>query len=262
MARPRRSVGQVERKVYFYRAHAGQDEDGRPRRLELRRALEHVNRLSFASGERYLEAPDGNATCCWIDAPNKVRIANVRRSGLPHVEQAGRLQPLRIPAASGLVEETPVMLLPRNIVGVVFNFYGPRIPRLSTYLAIKAAGICPPVTFEALLRPDVLEQLKRLRDLRLFQLKVRASWATALAEADMDLSRTFEAAARAGGAEEIEVILRPMAYSRGTLAGKLLAATRRVVGLDRLHEEASRFVVRGLDRDTGKVEMLDPKAMG
>ena len=94
------------------------------------------------------------------------------------------------------------MLLPRNIVGVVFNFYGPRIPRLSTYLAIKAA-------------------------------------------------------ARAGGAEEIEVILRPMAYSRGTLAGKLLAATRRVVGLDRLHEEASRFVVRGLDRDTGKVEMLD-----
>jgi hypothetical protein len=113
------------------------------------------------------------------------------------------------------------------------------------------------VTFEALLRPDVAEQLRRLRDIRLFQLKVRAPWAATLALTDQDLASTFQAAARAGEADEVELILRPQPHSRRALAGRLLAATRRVFGLHGLHEKASRFVVRGFDRDTGKVETLD-----
>jgi len=171
--RPKRN--RVERKVYFYRVHAEQHPDGRPRRFNPRPVLEHINELPFTEDGRYLEASDGNAVSCWIDGQDRLRIANVRRSGLPRLERSGRLRSLRIPAQSGLAEETPVVFFPDNIVGVVFNFYGPRVSRLATYFAAKAEGVCPPVTFEVLLRQDILEQLKRLRDIRLFQLKIRGT---------------------------------------------------------------------------------------
>lgn len=253
----RRKPGEVSRKVYFYRIDPGQDEDGQPRHFDVGRVFKHVGKLSFDAGERYLEEPDGNATCCWVDDARHIRMANVRRSGLPHVEQRGKLKPLTIPATSGLVEETPLVFFPQNIVGVAFNFYGPRVSRLAKYLALKAAGVCPPVTFEPLLRPDVTEQLKRLGDIRLFQLKIRASWAATLAEANDDLATTFRVAADAGDAEEVELVLRPKRNSRKPLATKLLRAVRRIVGLHGLHEEASKFVVRGLDEETHKVEELD-----
>ena len=54
--------------------------------------------------------------------------------------------------------------------------------------------------------------------------------------------------------------LRTAAGSRCTPGRTLSAATWNIhgaVGLDHLHEEASKFVVRGLHEDSGKVEELD-----
>ncbi len=250
----------VERKVYFYRVDVGTDEGGRPATFDPVPVFQHINRLPFTWEGRYLEAGEGNATCCWVDsmrAPRRLRIANVRRSGLPQVERAGRLSALNIPPESGLVEQVHVVFFPDGIIGSEFNFYGPRLSRLSRYLAVKASGLCPPVAFNPLLRQDVMQQLMRLEDIRLFQLKILASYATVVAQADRDLGAAFEAAKRAGQAEEIEIILGPRAYSRGHLASRILSVTRRLGRRADLRESTSRFVVKGFNRETQRVEIID-----
>jgi hypothetical protein len=158
---------------------------------------------------------------------------------------------------SGLVEETHFVFFKKNIVGVAFNFYGPRISRLSRYFEIKASTVGPLVHFEPLLRSDIQKQLDSLQDVRLFQLRIRPSWASTLANANEDLAATFEAASRVGSPEEVEVILRPRKYSRMPLAKGLLDTIRRIAAIPRLREEASAFIVRGMKEDTRHVETID-----
>jgi hypothetical protein len=117
--------------------------------------------------------------------------------------------------------------------------------------------MCPQLRFEPLLRKDVAEQLNRLRDIRLLQLKIRASYAQILAQADQDLGSAFIAAARAGEAEELEIILRPRPYSRGRLSGRLLSAVRHLLQREDLRSEVSRFIVKGFNAATERVDLVD-----
>jgi uncharacterized protein YgbK (DUF1537 family) len=184
-------------------------------------------------------------------------VGNVRRSGLPQVERGGAISPLPIPTTAGLVEQIHVVFFPDQIVGSEFNFYGPRMASLAHYFAVKADGVCPPVKFEPLLRQNVTQQLDRLQDVRLLQLKIRSSYAAVVSQADQDLGSAFEAAARAGDADELEIILRPRAYSRGQLSQRVLDTMRRLLQRPDLREEASRFIVKGMDSVTGRVELVD-----
>lgn len=261
MARRRtRPRPQVERKIYFYRVDAGRDYAGRSVPFNPAPVLAHLNQLPFTDGGRYWNSGDGHETCCWIDVESTrgcLRLANVRRSGLPQIERRGTISPLGIPSAAGLVEQVHVVFFPHNIVGSEFNFYGPRLSRLGRYIEVKANGICPSVTFEPLLRQDVMEQIERLADIRLLNLKIHASYASVISQADQDLGSAFEAAARAGQAEELEIILRPRSHSRETLAQGLLQTVRRLTQRQDLREESSRFIVKGLDEDTERVEIID-----
>lgn len=260
---PRRRTtprSQVERKIYFYRVDAGQDAAGRPVVFNPAATLTHLKGLGFTEDGRYWDSGDGNITCCWIDAASphgRLRVGNVRRSGLPQVERRGAIEPLGIPQAAGLVEQVHVTFFPNQIVGAEFNFYGPRLSRLERYFAVRADGVCPPVIFEPLLRQDVTDQLDRLGDVRLFHLKIHASYAGIVAEADQDLGAAFEAAARAGQAEELEIILRPRAHSRGTLANRLLRTVKQLAQRQDLREEASHFTVKGFNEVADRVEAVD-----
>ena len=251
---------QVERKIYFYRVDAGLDAAGRPVPFNPVPVLRHLHGLPFTDDGLYWDAGDGHDTCCWVDVVSsrgRLRFGNVRRSGLPQVERAGEIGALGIPASAGLLEQVHVLFFPHNIVGSEFNFYGPRISRLSRYMAAKANGTCPPVTFEPLLRQDVMGQIDRLVDIRLLQLKIHASYADVVAEADQDLGSAFEAAARAGQAEELEIILRPRAHSRQALTNRLLETVKRLARGQELRQESSRFSIKGLDAETERVETVD-----
>jgi hypothetical protein len=173
------------------------------------------------------------------------------------VEQAGRLAPLDIPDDSGIAEQTHVVFFPSNIVGAEFNFYGPRLSRLASYLVAKAHDQCPELAFEILLRQDIRDRLRRLQDIRLLNLRIKPSFAEIVAQADKDLGSCFKAAARAANADEVELILRPAPRSGRALNHSLLVAVRRLSTKQELHQEATRFLVKGLDSETGHVEELD-----
>jgi hypothetical protein len=261
MAGSQPPVKTVERRIYFYRVDAGVDDGGRPLPFDARPALAWVDALPFTTDGRYLMDEDGNHTCCWPDpalgACPRLRFGSIRRSGFPQVERGGALAPLHLAPSSGLAEQVHVIFFPDGIIGAEFNFYGPRITRLPPYLQAKAGDLCPALTFMPLLRQDVSDQLERLRDVRLLRLRIHASYAARVAEADRDLGAAFRAAQRAGAGEEIEIVIRPRAYSRQPLARRLLGAVRRLAALGDLRDEVGHFSVKGLNADTGQVDLVD-----
>ncbi len=222
-------------------------------------ALCHIDRLGFSAEGRYLGTGD-TTLCCWVhrtDHPQQFRLGHIRRTGLPLVEEHGRLTDLRIPIDSGLVEVTHVVVFENNIIGADFNFYGPRVGRLSRYLHAKCRGLCGPVSFEPLLRSNVEAALRRLKSIRLFHLKIRASYAPYMPRVNEHLTATFESAGQLGGVEEVDLILTPKRYSRSGRLRGLLRDTLRLAGDPDLQEAASIFKVRGSRTDTGEMAEVD-----
>src|SRR5258708_3313924 len=172
----RRAVVVPERKtrrtVLFFKVHGGIDPKGGLRNYDVSAALQQIGALTFTSGDRYLVESDDKVTCCWPES-NRLCLATVRRGDLPRVEQDGALRPLRIPAKSGLAEETHFVFFSHGIVGVLFNFYGPRPTRLVAYVAAKCRAPLDTMRLEPLVRQDIAAQLDGLAGIRLFDLAVR-----------------------------------------------------------------------------------------
>ena len=256
-----KSPRKISRKIHFYRALlAGLDEDGSPTPFDPATALHHIDQLDFSPEGRYLDIGD-TTLCCWVrraDPPQKFRFGHIRRTGLPLVEiRGGRLDDLEIPDDSGLVEVIHVVVFENGIIGADFNFYGPRVGRLGQYLN-TTCGLCDPVAFEPLVRPDVVAALRRLGTIRLFRLKIRSSFAPNIAVASEDLASVFEAAGRVGEAEEVDLVLAPKKHSRGgRLWDGLSDIAQRLAGDPDLQEAASIFKVGGLRTDTGEPAEVD-----
>ena len=126
--------------------------------------------------------------------PCKITLGSIRRSDFPLVENQGELSPLEIPDKAGLVEQTHIVFLEDDIVGCDINFYGPRISRLSFYLAEQAVGHAPEIlNFNPILRRDVYQQLKKFRALKSLNLKIRASYAETIANINDSLGAALMA---------------------------------------------------------------------
>lgn len=258
MAKHERSAAaSLERDIHFYRLDAGRDEAGRPVSLDVGSALDQIKSLPTA--ERYLALGVDQQLYCWVDAVSpraRIRLGNIRRSDLPQVEQGGRLGPLTIPPASGLAEQIHIVFYPNMIVGADFNFYGPRVSRLKSYFAMKAPA-APRFDVHPLLRLDVSEQLRGLRDIRMLDLKITPSFAETVAQADQSLGAAFRAAAEAGQPDVIELVLRSRARSASGLGQNVLAFVRRLGARQDVREGALRFVVKGYSTTTEAVDEID-----
>ena len=250
----------LQRKIHFYRVDAGKDDAGRPIPFDASSMCGHIDGLQFETGDRYAEDTAGNATLCWIDRHvphHRIRLATIRRVDLPQLDQRGRLSPLGIPEGAGLAEPIHIVFFPNNIVGADFNFYGPRLSRLRDYLAEKADGVCPKLDFQPLLRPDVADQLDKLADIRMIRLKIDSSYIDTVREADENLGAAFRAAAEAGMAREVTIILQPDPKVAKGLLHKLIPRLSWLSNRNDIHDKASAFSVSGRRSDTGRVELVD-----
>ena len=154
--RGRAAAPTLERKIHFYRANIGIDGGGKPLPFDPTAALAAITAMPFADGMagRYLLDDDGNAVCVWPGSAGvrtTLRFCQIRRTGLPQLEQGGTVSDLNLAADAGLLEPVHVAFFSDNIVGADFNFYGPRLSRLGYYLRVKSSNAVPIATFEPLL---------------------------------------------------------------------------------------------------------------
>lgn len=253
----------LERNIYFYRIDAGDDQHGKPIPFDVLgtlQAIESLESVPFTDAGRYMLVEDQLRLCCWVDeisSTGKLRFGTIRRNGFPQQDRDGALSDLGLPQKAGLCESVHVKFFSDSIIGSDFNFYGPRISRLASYLAEKAPHVSGNVRFEPLLRRDISEQLARMKDVRLFQLKIRSSFAEKVESVNESLGKTFREARKISEADEIEITLSPKRFSRKSIGGQLLDAAKGLIGLEGFHEASQRCHVRGLDTETNRVELVD-----
>lgn len=262
--KPKGELPTLERKIHFYRADIGVDGGGRPLAFDPALALAAITRRPFTAGNegRYLVGDDGNAICAWSGASGplpSMRFCQIRRTGLPQLEQAGQVSDLNIATDAGLLEPVHVVFFRDNIVGADFNFYGPRLSRLGFYLRVKSGNVVPLATFHPLLRNDVAAQLDHLTELRLFDLKVKPAYIDTIRQADASLAEAFAANARVldGDSEDIEVILKPSKSTWSQALRRLINPLRILARQQDLRENAGRFQVKGKSDETNRVEIID-----
>ena len=253
----------VERRIFFYRIHWGTDDSGQAVTVDVGPLLRHIKHLPWTLTGRYMRSTDAGLICCWVDSDEprqRIRLAKVRRAGLPQVEDgSGTLTALSIPASAGLAEITHMMFFPRNIVGAVFNFYGPRATTLAAYLRARVPDPPPHLEIEPLIRADIVEQLDRFQTLRLVDLKIRPSYTETVQQANDSLGSAFAAALAAVTDElkEIELVLRSGRKKASDLGETIKKAVRWLARREDMHENSSRFVVAGLDQETQSTATLD-----
>lgn len=110
-----------------------------------------------------------------------VCLHRIRRDNLPSEEQAGRVQDLSIPETSGLAEGTHIVFYPRNIVAVIYNHSGPRIARMSDWLA-QRVGLS--IQFQPVHRTDIAAVIKDMVRFNGVELSLTADQAAALLSDD------------------------------------------------------------------------------
>lgn len=254
------------RQVRFYRIDAGDDEHGRPVPFDAVAAFVHVNGLPFDPARedgRYMgRTGDEAVVACWVESPVampvRVRLGFVRRSGLPHVESAGALSPLSIPLTAGLAEQTHMVFLGSNIVGIEVNGRGPRAGKLIEYLRQKGPPGARPLGIEMLIHPSIEEKLNSFGALRRMELRIRPSYAAVLSAADNDLGAAVSAAAMVGKAEEIELVFSSGRRREARLDGRIMKAIKKLVSRNKINEEeVLALKITGRDADTGTMEHLD-----
>ncbi|WP_203289125.1 hypothetical protein ACK1LH_19680 [Metabacillus indicus] len=150
----------------------------------------------------------------------KGKFAISRRSALPELETGGQLKPLDIPINSGLAEITHFIYFPKQkVIGVEFNFYGPRASSLKNYLLEKSNLCSMPfeyIELNPILNQDLDVTLQDVGEVNLFTMEISRNELGVVNELNQDLHSAFEAAAKVSeDAESVEVILRKKKYSRG-----------------------------------------------
>ena len=252
----------AERSVYFYRLNVGTTAAGEHKAFPVVQVLEHLSGLEYVDRLVEPDRPDMPTALAIVDraaASGRMRLAHVRREGLPQIEEAGRLRDLEIPEHAGLVEVVHLKFFPHNILGALFNFFGPRPTRLAHYLMNTADGICPrPFRVEPLLRQDAAERLADMRELRVLNLRVQRTYADEL-QAALG-ANTVGAALRGmlevGGVEDAQLVIRASRKRDGHLPNQILAGLRRLARRPDLREGVSQFKVKGRNAD-GLLEQLD-----
>jgi hypothetical protein len=249
----------LRRKIYFYKIYAGQDLAGIPIEYNVKSALEAIDGLGFQTDARYLKDEDGFEICCLIDnlsSPQKVRFCKIQRDDFPQTEHRGNLADLEIPEEYGLAECVHAIFFPENIVGLEYNYEGPRPSRISDYLYTKTKNVCTQMpVFEQLLQQDAIEKLEHMRTVRKFSLKVRESLFSSVKQADESLANAFQAARELSQANEIELTLS-VGRMKGTLGTKVLEAAKRLLTLRDTNHDVIGGEIKGYN-DAGNIEIID-----
>lgn len=248
----------VERKVYFYRARLERADgaSGAPP-FNSRETCDAVSRLQFASGDRYLHFADGDSLAVWpkqTGTRSGLIIGSLRSSGLPELEQHGQFKKLQVGDTERIAEKTHVMFFENNIVGVEFNYYGPRVSRLSYYLRAKDMA---KVEFDPLLNRDVQDRLQHLQDVRILDLRLRRDGLDLLREGQESLPAALRGLSEKVDAPIIELILRQPPRSRKAFGSAMLDFVKTLAGMPQTREAAGLFKVHGKHDRTNKVEVFD-----
>ena len=177
------------------------------------------------------------------------------------MEQAGNITDLALAADEGLIEETQVAFFRNNIVGAVYNHFGPigpRVSRLGSFLHERSREAVPRAAFRQLIRADAAAQLDRLGDLRVLDFAIAPSYLDAVRQVDGSLADAFEANSRLMEApKELALVLKSERAAAGGFLNRMVGGLRELLNGGNIREGAERLRAHGYCKDTDRVDTVD-----
>lgn len=218
----------IERKIHFFKFDIKELQGGSNDFHEHSNPFEifeGISKLGFAGNHRksrFLYYPNNDVSFLNDVKINQNEIrgkfAISRRSALPELEKDGELEPLNIPANSGLAEITHFIYFhDKKVLGVEFNFHGPRASSLVSYLLSKSKNFKNPfeyIDLNPILNKDLDILLNEIGEINFFQMEVARNELSIIQELDEDLFSAFDSAAKVSDAESVEIIMRKKRYAR------------------------------------------------
>lgn len=245
----------VNRRIYFYRLFLKKDE----KEVKPNSIFSYINSLPFTDEGRYLPLGDGNSRSMYVrntDLPLKAIIGNKRLTGLPSMDLNGDISPLPIPKKAGLYEPMHFMIFPKNVIGFEYNFYGPRINSLSTYIPNKAPDLVDKVELIPLLRTNITELLSKMGEIKMFQLAVHRNMGEHLKIIGDNVFDAFESLKKSDYSEVIEIVLRSERYSRKGIKLPFKERLANFLAKAKDNVDVARIRAENLDNEN-KIEPFD-----
>ena len=246
----------IERKIYFYKIEFKKDgQTTRPQPI-----FSNIDSLPFDENGRYFLLDDGNMRSMYIDSTNfplKARLGTIRKKGLPLMERKGETEPLTIPSDAGLYEPMHFVIFPNDVIGFEYNFYGPRIGSLKSYIASKACDLVEEIELVPLIRHDIRELLSRIGEMRVFKLRVHRDMESYLRELDDNLPDALKALKQTTDAEYIEIVLKSKQYSRSSINVSFVNRLVNWLSRPEVRVGVEDLKIRARDEITGSIEEFD-----
>lgn len=201
----------VKRKIHFYAIKFPKyDDKGGLAYVPPESVLRRV-RAVFGTPNMYMSVGQ-DALFARVDSLNRNEILGAvvtsRRSNWPWLEHGGNMGPLNIPVGDGLGEVTHFAIFEEKILGLEYNFYGPRANRLCDYVKHAARPLIDEVDLILLINKDAAKTLTRFGEIKEFDLRVRADAAAVWEDASPELASAFRTFEEVTDADDYEIVFR------------------------------------------------------
>lgn len=246
------------RKIYFFRI-----EHFSSLKEDILGAIRRIENLPFSDEGRYLLEPSKARLCAFpdsVDYPLKLRFGRTRRDQLPDVESSGKLEALEIAENAGLIDLGHLMIFEDGHVAAEWNPDGPKLQRLTVYLADKG-GLMSQVKFRNLFERDIVEVVSRLDGVRILDIDLPHDAVELAREADESLADALIATEKLGASKKTGLTL-----TADKSSGKLRSLALTLAGIiQRRPHERERFLTlkaTGYDSErtgTRYVDILEDK---
>lgn len=256
------AVSSVRRTIHFYRAEEGYNDAGDLLPIDFAQRLESIECLPFTrdgSPSRYEWESKDAMLCAVFDPPHghdAFKFCRVRHSGLPELEQHGKITGLKIDDDQGLAESIHVAFFPDNVVGIEQNRDGPSVAKLAWYLTSKSGNIMRPIRLHHLIRYNPVARLNQLRDLTILDLEIHSSYAATVPENAPPLPGVFRGIQDSVGVTEaIRLALKFQKDERGFK--RFAQPIIDLLSNQNFVNNAKSFKVQGTNDETERLDFIN-----
>lgn len=248
----------VTKKISFYKLILRKKEED----INPVDVFSHIKSLDFTNEGRYYRIKDGKSNLLKfhnekieVDIPLKLIFGVTKKKDLPCLEEKGETEPLQI-EDKGLFEPIHIILFSNNIMGVESNYHGPRATGLKAYIYKKARSYVDDVEVLPLAKPDFLEYISKIGEIKLFELYVHRDSAKVFEEASKSISHTLQEVSKGNNAQTVGIVLQSPKPIRANWHAIL-----NIFNKEKVRDSTQKAVIRAVNQDTNKVEsfnLLDP----
>ncbi|MDP1720943.1 MAG: hypothetical protein Q8L08_08125 [Candidatus Nanopelagicaceae bacterium] len=249
----------IDRKIRFYRADLGSQAKSKAT-LDLTQVLSKVDKLPWTKGgKRYMSVDSEHILSFWVDSASEqqMSLGIIRQSDFPLIESGGELLSLDLGDGDGLCERIHLKIFPNNIVGEVYNFYGPRSSQLHGYLESTGIGAIPDFKLDPLLRADAELQISGVSVIRSLEMSIRPAYVFSVIQADQTLGKAFKASTELGASKRITIRWVADVRASEGLGPTVLQAVRKVLRRTDLQDNVKQFKMRGFNTQTESIDDFD-----